>query len=351
MRRHEPLRTVFRDVEGQPTQVIQTVARFALSDVDLSGRPEHERAAEIERHKSEEAQAHFDLRHGPVIRGRLLRVRPDHHVLLITMHHIVSDGWSIEILMRELAQLYGASQHGDSALPPLRIQYADFARWQRQWYASEISARQLGYWRAQLEGATFSLELPTDRARPAVRRFRGQSVDLVLDEQLTAQLKALARRQGVTLFMILSAAWSILLSRLSGQDDLLIGTPVANRRRDELEALVGLFVNTLVLRFGVNANLRLSEFLEHVKDVTLGAFDHQDMPFEQLVEAVRPQRSANQHPIFQTMFALRNVQTREWSWPGLSATLHEIDNEAAKFDLLLSLEERGRDVAGSVQYD
>src|SRR5690606_21496151 len=149
---------------------------------------------------------------------------------------------------------------------------------------------------------------------------------------------------------ILSAGWAILMSRLSGQEDVVIGTPVANRRRDELEGLVGLFVNTLVLRFGVNADARLSEFLTHIKEVTLGAFDHQDMPFEQLVEAIRPQRSVNQHPIFQTMFALRNVQTRRWSWPGLSATLHEVDNEAAKFALLLSLEERSKDVFGSVQY-
>ncbi|WP_161811434.1 non-ribosomal peptide synthetase [Steroidobacter agaridevorans] len=350
VQRHEPLRTVFRDVDGQPTQEIHAHAKFALSVVDLSERRGQQRLVEIERHKSDEAQARFDLRHGPVIRGRLLRVQPQEHVLLITMHHIVSDGWSIEILMREFAQLYGAYRHGNQ-LPSLRIQYADYARWQRRWHASEVSARQLKYWRARLEGATFSLDLPTDRPRPAVRRFRGQSVDLVLDEALTAQLKALARRQGVTLFMILSAGWAILLSRFSGQDDLLIGTPAANRRRDELESLVGLFVNTLVLRFGVSGNARLSEFLGHVKDVTVGAFDHQDMPFEQLVEAIRPERSANRHPIFQTMVAVRSVQTREWTWPGLAATLHEIDNEAAKFDLLLSLEERGKDVAGSVQYD
>ena len=223
VQRHEVLRTVFVAVDGDPRQEIAAEGRFALSVTDLSGYEQAEREAQVRLQNIEEAHGKFDLREGPLIRGRLLRVAAQEHVLLVTMHHIVSDGWSIGVFIKELAELYKAyrEERGDP-LQPLPIQYADYARWQRQWLRGEVLNKQLSYWRARLEGAAPQLELPTDRSRPAIQSYRGAHVKLVLDAQLSANLRAFAQQHEVTLFMVLYAGWAVLLSRLSGQEDVVM---------------------------------------------------------------------------------------------------------------------------------
>jgi hypothetical protein len=351
VRRHEVLRTVFVSVEGDPKQQIVSEGNFALQVIDLSGYELAEREAQVRRHKIEEAHGKFDLGAGPLIRGRLLRLQAEEQVLLVTMHHIISDGWSMGVLFREFAELYAAYREGrDDPLEPLPIQYGDYAQWQRESLQGEVLEKQLSYWRACLEGAAHQLELPTDRPRPAVQSFRGENVEVVLTAQLSAKLKAFAQRHELTLFMVLYAAWTLLLSRVSGLEDVVIGTPVANRGRPELEGLIGFFVNTLVLRVKVRSDLRVEKFLEQIKEVTLGAYDHQDVLFEQVVEALQPQRSLSRNPLFQVSFALQSALKSELRLPGLTATVEDGVDEAAIFDLFLSLEERGDEIVGSVNY-
>lgn len=352
VQRHEVLRTTFVNVEGEPKQRIAEHGSFELRLLDLSDEDRERREARLRQCELEETRVAFDLSTGPLIRGRLVRLAHDEHVLLITIHHIVADGWSLGVMIRELVELYGASRQGrDNPLPPLAIQYADYAHWQRQWLQGQRLERQLSYWRSRLEGAVPHLQLPTDRPRPAVQAYRGRTLPVALDERLSADLNALARRYGMTLFMVLYAGWAILLSRLSGEEDIVIGTPVANRRRPELEHLIGFFVNTLALRVRVDGDATVESFLEQVKAVTLGAYDHQDVPFEHLVEVLRPERSLNRHPIFQVMYVLQNAPRSELTLPGLAVTLEEGVNETSKFDLLLSLEERGNRIEGTLCYD
>ncbi len=352
VQRHEVLRTVFVDVEGVPQQEIARESSVAMQFVDVSVNGLIERESQLRRQEAAEAHERFDLRQASPIRARLLRWSADEHVLLITMHHIASDGWSIGVLTRELAELYSAHREGRAhRLESLEIQYADYAQWQREWLQGETFDRQASYWRKRLEGAVPEIELPTDRPRPATQGYRGDTIRIVLNAELTAHLNALARRHGMTLFMVLYAGWSILLARLSGQEDVLVGTPVANRRLPELEKLIGFFVNTLVLRAAVTAQATLREFLGQVKEVVLGAFDHQDIPFEQLVEVLRPERSLNRHPIFQTMLVLQNAPRGELQLTGLSSTVENVVSDTSKFDLLLSLEEREGGLVGCVNYD
>jgi amino acid adenylation domain-containing protein/thioester reductase-like protein len=280
-----------------------------------------------------------------LIRGRLLRLATDQHVLLLTMHHIISDAWSIGVLTRELAELY--SGH---SLPSLPIQYADYVAWQRQASQQEPIENQLAYWRERLAGLPPEIELPTDQPRTAAQSHRGASVALVLDADLTANLRQLAHRYELTLYMVLCAAWAILLSRLSGRDDIAIGTQVANRPRPELEALVGVFSNTLVLRIGVSADSRIDGLLKHVKEVTLGAYDHQEVPFDRVVEALRPQRSLARNPLFQAMFILQNTPRGDLRLPQLTLTLEDGVADHATVDLLLLLEERGEEIRGTLDY-
>ncbi|MEP7246666.1 MAG: amino acid adenylation domain-containing protein [Gammaproteobacteria bacterium] len=349
--RHETLRTVFMSVDGDPHQLIAAEGRFQLREIDLSVLAEAECEAQVRLHKVEEAQGKFDLRAGPLIRGRLLKVSAIEHVLLVTMHHIVSDGWSMGVLIRELTQLYAALREGrGDPLQALPIQYADYAQWQRQWLQGDALEKQLGYWRERLQGAAPQLDLPTDRARPAVQSYRGQNVPIVLDARLIAALKRFAQRNEMTLFMVLYAAWALLLSRLSGQDDVVIGTPIANRQRPELEGLIGFFVNALALRVSVPGDIHVKEFLEQVRNVTLEAYDHQDVPFEKVVEALRPERSLSRNPLFQVAFALQSTPQGKLCLPGLTATVEQDGYEAAIFDLLLSLEERGDQVVGGFYY-
>ena len=265
VQRHEVLRTIFVSVEGEPQQQIAREAGFDLALVDLSSCAQDERAAELQRHVEHEVQGPFDLTVGPLIRGRLLRLHSEDQLLLITMHHIVSDGWSAGVLMSEIAELYGAFD-GDrpDPLQPLRVQYADYAVWQRGWLQGEVLQKQLACMCARLAGARMQLDLPTDRPRPAVQSYRGASAPLVLNAGLTGRLRDLAERHGMTLFMVLHAGWSLLLSRLSGQEDIVVGTPIANRRRPELEGLIGFFVNMLALRAQARGTMSLREYLQHV---------------------------------------------------------------------------------------
>jgi amino acid adenylation domain-containing protein len=348
--RHEVLRTTFHSVDGEPEQRIAPAgeSRFHLTLHDLGGRPEGELQALME----EEAGAPFDLEHGPLIRGRLVKLGEDDHVLLVTMHHVVSDGWSVGVLVRELSTLYGAFQQGrEDPLPPLAVQYADYAAWQRRWVDGEVLRQQAEYWKQTLAGAPELLELPTDRPRPRQQDHAGAAAELVLDEELTAGLKALSQRHGTTLFMTLLAGWAVVLSRLSGRDEVVIGTPTANRGRPEIKGLIGFFVNTLALRVDLTGAPTVAELLGRVKEAALGAQGNQDIPFEQVVERVQPARSLAYTPLFQVMFAWGNTSRGELDLPGLDlAAAGQSTHVTAKFDVSLSLREAGGRIAGGVEY-
>jgi amino acid adenylation domain-containing protein len=351
VQRHEVLRTTFDSVDGEPLQIIAADSGFRLQHVDLSGLEQDARDSALAVYKNEEAQAPFSLAKGPLIRGRLIRLEPELHVLLITMHHIVSDVWSMGVFLRELAALYGARREGEpSPLRPLAIQYADYAQWQREWLKGPVLEKQLAYWRDRLDGAPPVLELPADRPRPDVQSFRGERFSVTFDPALVASLQSFARDHQITLFMLAYAAWSILLSRLSGQDDILVGTPIANRQRPELESLIGFLVNTLVLRTSVQGHQSVAEFLAEVRKDTLAAYDHQDLPFEQVVEALQPQRSLAHHSIFQVMFGLQNAPAGVLKLKGLESAEDEEVNAFSKFDLLVLMEERESTLRASVHF-
>ncbi|HEU4882390.1 MAG TPA: amino acid adenylation domain-containing protein, partial [Longimicrobium sp.] len=353
--RHEALRTTFVEVEGEPVQRIAPVeeSRFHLLEHDLGGHPDA--VAELHRLAAEEAGAPFDLEHGPLIRGRLVRMAGDQHVLLLTMHHIVSDGWSMGVLTRELTTLYTAFRRGEAnPLPPLPIQYADYAIWQRKWVDGEVLRQQAEYWKTTLAGAPELLELPTDRPRPARQDHAGGLVGIDLGEALTAELKALGRRHGTTLFMTALAGWATVLSRLSGQHDVVVGTPSANRGREEIEGLIGFFINTLALRVDLSGSPTVAELLEQVRTRSLGAQQNQDIPFEQVVELVQPTRSMAHAALFQVMLSWQNASEGGVELPGLRmggvGSAGAASKVAAKFDLSLALWEAGGRIVGSMVY-
>jgi amino acid adenylation domain-containing protein len=348
--RHEALRTTFGLVDGAPVQIIaKPEAGLALSHADLS---EHaDREAELARMAAEEAHAPFDLARGPLVRARLIRLAGDDHALLVTMHHIVSDGWSMGVLVNELSTLYAAfSQGRPDPLPPLPIQYADYAIWQRRWITGEVLQRQLDFWRNHLSDAPALLELPTDRPRPPVQDYSGASLAFELDAELTASLKVLGQRYGTTLFMTLLAAWAALLARLSGQSDVVIGTPVANRHRAEVEPLIGFFVNTQALRVDLSGSPTVAELLAQVRATALAAQAHQDIPFEQVVEALRPQRSLAHTPLYQAMFVLQNAFNGDLQMPGLSLDAVSAPASSATTDLWWSVEEANERLTCTVVY-
>ncbi|REG13822.1 AMP-binding enzyme, partial [Archangium gephyra] len=284
VRRHESLRTTFRSEAGQPLQVIAPSVSFPLEVVDLSSLPSEQREAEALRLAQEDAQRPFNLSTGPLLRTHLLRLSESEHVLLLNMHHIISDGWSSGVLVRELAAHYEAHLQGKpSVLPELPVQYADYALWQRQW-RSEVLEQQISYWKQQLAGAPQTLELPTDKPRPAVQSFRGAQVPVRLSKDLSERLLQLCQREGVTPFMALLASFQLLLSRYSNQDDICVGSPIAGRQQAELESLIGFFVSTLVLRSRIDSRASFRSLLSQVRSTTLDAFEHQDVPFEKLVE-------------------------------------------------------------------
>ena len=352
LRRHEILRTTFRAVDGQPFQSIASAEPFILPVTDLECLPEAEREAEARRLATEQAHQPFDLANGPLFRTTLLRLGEEDHILQCAMHHAVSDGWSIEILNKEIGSLYQSFSTGQpSPLPELSIQYADFAHWQRQWLQGEVLETQLSYWKKQLAGAPPSLDLPTDRRRPAVPTFHGARQSVVLSKSLTEALKGLSRQEGVTLFMTLLAAFKVLLSRYTGQEDIVVGTPIAGRNRAEIEGLIGFFVNTLVLRTNLSGNPTFKELLSRVREVALGAYDHQDVPFEKLVEELQPQRDLSRTPLFQVFFNMLNLESHKPELYELTAEPLLFDIGSVKFDLSLTMVEGTEGFTASLQYN
>ncbi|HEU5138275.1 MAG TPA: amino acid adenylation domain-containing protein, partial [Steroidobacteraceae bacterium] len=351
IQRHEILRTTFVQRDGNPVQVISPAAPFALKEVDLSTHAPAARAATFEEHAAEIATTRFDLSIGPLIRGRLLQYGDQEHVLLIAMHHIVSDGWSLGVLMKELGVLYSAASEGSGdPLPPLAIQYADYAAWQRNGAQREAEHTQLKYWREQLAGMPTLLELPSDRLRPPVQSFRGGSIPFVMDETATARLNELSSQHDVTLFMTLYAGYALLMSRLSGQGDIVIGSPLANRPREEVEPLVGFFVNTLPLRIRVDDDPSVRELLARVKEMTLAAYGHQHVPFEQIVEAVRPPRSLSHSPLYQVSLTWGNTPNSHFTLPGLKLSRVEVPHDTSQIDLSLILREEDGRIIGNAMY-
>ncbi|HEX8359884.1 MAG TPA: amino acid adenylation domain-containing protein, partial [Longimicrobium sp.] len=348
--RHEALRTTFHGVDGQPEQRIAPAGTLALVEHDLAGHPAAE--AELERLVAEETGAPFDLQRGPLVRGRLIRLADDDHVLAFTLHHIVSDGWSTGVIVGELSTLYSAFLRGEAdPLPALPVQYADYAAWQRRAEGGELLERQVEFWRESLAGAPELLELPTDHPRPARLSHAGALVGMELDEELTASLKALSQRRGTTLFVTLLAGWATVLSRLAGQSDVVIGTPTANRGRKEVEGLVGFFINTLALRVDLSGTPTVAELMERVKERSLGAQEHQDLPFEQVVERLQPARSLSHTPLFQAMLVWQNTPRESLELPGLTlSAVDAVPFVAAKFDLTLSMAEADGRIVGGLVY-
>ena len=339
VRRHEALRTTFRMLDGQPVQAIAPKLTLPLPVVDLQ-LSVIEREAAVERLTTKELQQSFDLAQGPLLRVQLLQLDSSEHILLLTLHHIVADGWSIGVLLRELGTLYTAFATGQpSPLTELPIQYADFAHWQRQWLQGEVLATQLAYWQQQLDGCAPSLALPTDRPRPTRPTFRGARQSLMLPQELAKAIAALSEREGVTLFMTLLAAFQTLLYRYTGQEDISIGSPIANRNRSEIEGLIGFFVNSLVLRTDLSGNPTFRELLRRVREVALGAYAHQDLPFEKLVEELQPERDLSRNPLFQIVFALQNTPSETLELPGLKLSPLDLEPGTARFDLEFQLVE------------
>ncbi|HEX8150237.1 MAG TPA: amino acid adenylation domain-containing protein [Pyrinomonadaceae bacterium] len=350
VRRHEVLRTRFTTAAREPVQTIDPHLRVALARLDLSGMPEAEREAESRRLAEEEARRPFDLAAGPLLRLALLRLADEEHLLLCTIHHIVSDGWSMGVLVREVAALYEAFSEGrPSPLAELPIQYADYAVWQREHLAGEALARQLSYWTGQLAGAPV-LELPTDRPRQRVQSNRGAQQPLALTQELSERLRRQAREEGVTLFMLLLAAFQVTLAYFAGQRDVVVGTDVANRNRSETEGLIGFFVNQLVLRTTLRGEESFGATLGRVRETTLGAYAHQDVPFEKIVEALRPGREPGQAPLFRVKLVLQNAAFHALELPGLGLAQEYFTQQMLDLDLIVELAETGEGVRGRVLY-
>ena len=351
VRRHEALRTAFPEVDGAPVQRVAPFAGLALPVEDLSGLDDGAREAHARRRIREEAERPFDLAAGPLFRARLFRLGEEEHVLMLAMHHVAVDGWSMNVLHRELAALYTAYRDGrESPLPEPAVQYADFAAWQRRQLAGEALEGQLAYWRDRLAGAPALLELPTDHPRPAIQTYRGTYERFTLSAELLERLRALGRREGATLYMVLLAAFQSLLARYAESGDVVVGSPVSGRARAETEGLIGFFVNTLVLRTDLSGDPSFAEVLRRVRETTLGAWEHQDVPFERLVEALRPERALSHSPLFQVMFTFDDGGGSGPGLPGLAVREVGTEVESVKFDLGLSVSVCGDGVAGALMY-
>jgi amino acid adenylation domain-containing protein len=351
-RRHEVLRTYYPCINGRPVQKIAPSQPVRIPLIDLQPLPQTARYAEALRLASELATKPFDLGKAPLIRPTLLKLAPDEHVLLLDIHHIAFDGWSASILIKEFSSLYQAFLFKQaSPLSELPIQYADFAKWQRDWLRGEVLQAQIDYWKRQLAGNLPVLELPTDRSRPAIQTFNGANVRFAYPKGLTDALEELSRNEGVTVFVTLLTAFNVLLSRYTGQEDILVGTPIANRNRPEIEGLIGFFVNTLVMRTDLSGNPSFRTLLRRVHETALEANAHQDLPFEKLVEELRPERDLSRTPIVQVMFSLLNRPIPPFKLPGLDPTWMEFQDGAARFDLSLNLDETEQGLAGSWSYN
>jgi alpha-ketoglutarate-dependent taurine dioxygenase len=339
-RRHESLRTTFATRDGRPVQVVSAPQELRLPILSLSELPAAERDAEAQRLSLEEFRRPFDLANGPLLRFMLIKLSEHEHILLFAMHHIVSDGWSMGVLVREVTTLYKAfAASRPSPLPELPIQYADFALWQRQWLSGAKLESQLSYWANRLAGAPPVLELPTDFPRPATQSLRGATLNFLLPATLTDELEALGRRHEATLFMVLLAAFQILLQRYTGKDDLVVGTDIANRNRAETEGLIGFFINMLVLRADLSGNPTFVKLLGRVRELAWDAYAHQDLPLEKLVGELRPERRTSHSPLFQVVFVLQNTPMPSLEMPGLEVRPLSYENDTVRFDLSLLLGE------------
>jgi acyl carrier protein len=352
IRRHEVLRTTFPSVEGQARQVIAPALNINMEVFDLRQLPTDVRESEARRLAQQEAQRPFDLGRGPLMRAALLRLDEEEHVVLLTMHHIISDAWSIGVLVREVAALYETFLRGaSSTLAELPLQYADFAHWQRAWLQGETLDAHLSYWKERLAGAPPLLEMKTDRPRRLEPSFNGARHSFSFSESLTQSLKALSRQEGSTLFMTLLSAYQILLHHETGQSDITVGTDVANRNRFEVEPLIGFFINQLALRASVAPAASYKEMLGHVRDVTLGAYAHQDLPFDRLVDGLKVERTTRYSPLFQVKLVFQNAPLPPLQLPGLSVSSMGINSGMSRFDLQLTLWEETGILRGWFEYN
>ncbi|EKE99927.1 MULTISPECIES: non-ribosomal peptide synthetase [unclassified Tolypothrix] len=352
IRRHEILRTTFTSVDGQAVQVINADLSLKIQILNLQNLSPQAQELEVQRLVKQAAQQSFDLSTPPLFKTLLLQLAAQEYLLIFTIHHIIADGWSAGVIISELAALYESFCTGKSSpLGELSIQYGDFAVWQHQWLQGEIFQQQMDYWKQQLSGTLPVLELPTDRPRSAIQTFAGKKQFFTIPHHLTSALKTLSQQEGVTLFMTLLAAFQTLLYRYTGQEDILIGSPIANRNRAEIEELIGFFVNTIVLRTNLLGKLSFRELLKQVREVTLGAYAHQDLPFEQLVEELQPERNLSHTPLFQVMFALQNAPMGKLKLPDLNIQIDEVDIERSQFDLTLFLTETNQGLTGAFEYN
>ena len=350
--RHEVLRSVFTLADGNPVQTVTPYEPSPPRVIDLGALPEAAHDAELMRLVEAEAAQPFDLERGPLLRILLLRLKDDVHFLLFTAHHIVFDGWSRDIFFSELASLYEAYRAGrPSPLPPLTIQYADFALWQREWLRGSVLEEQLSYWKRQLEGAPAVLELPTSRPRPPIQTFRGATESIVLSRPLKDAIRSLGQREGATLFMTMLAAFNVLLQRYSGREDIVLGSPVAGRNRSDIEGLIGFFVNTIVFRSDLSGDPTFRELLGRVREVAIGAYAHQDLPFEKLVEELNPERTLSHSPLFQVMMTFQTASGAQPRLGSLSLTPIGVAYETANYDLTLSIAENPDGLRMSLQYN
>ncbi len=352
LRRHEILRTTYQVMNNTPVQVIAPAEKISLPLVDLTSLADDAREAESQRLAHEEAKRPFNLAIDRMLRARLICLGPDEHVLVLVIHHIAGDGWSMGVFSKEIAALYQSRLQGaPSPLPESPIQYADFALWQRQWLQGKILEEQLAYWKQQLAGAPATLDLPTDRPRPAVETFSGAFVRELIPQTLVGELAALSRKEGVTLFMTLLAAFQTLLSRYTGKDDIVVGSPIANRVSGELENLIGFFVNSLALRTDLSGKPSFRELLKRVREVALGAYAHQNLPFEKLVEELSPERSLSHNPLFQVSFVLQNAPMPPLELAGLTLTPMSTSSRTSKFDLTVFLRESADGLVCALEYN
>ncbi|MBE9004879.1 amino acid adenylation domain-containing protein [Fortiea sp. LEGE XX443] len=347
IQRHDILRTSFEIVNGEPIQKVADFVAFTLPEVDLCHLVDEQQQTEVQKLSLQEAQSSFDLGQAPLLQAKLLHLRAEQSILILTLHHLVGDGWSIKILVQELATIYQAFADGKPAqLPQITVQYTDFVYWQRNWLQGEVIQKHLAYWKQQLGENLPVLQLPTDHPRPPIQTFRGAQQKFVLSTKLTEAIKQLSQQENVTLFMTLLAAFQTLLYRYTGQEDILVGSPIANRNRAELENLIGCFVNTLVLRTNVEENPTFRELLGRVRKVAIDAYTHQDLPFEKLVEALEPNRDLSYNPLFQVMFVLQNPLASDSIWK-----TEELETGTAKFDILLSMIDGEEGLTGTLEYN
>ncbi len=349
--RHEVLRTTFAEIDGQPVQIVAPRLTLSIPLEDLRRLPASERAERVKQVAARLREQPFDFARGPLVGAALVRLAEEEYHFWFLMHHIVSDGWSIGVLLKELSAAYEAFAAGrQPELPELSIQYADFAVWQRGWLQGETLARQMKYWKERLAKVP-TLELPTDRPRPPVQSYRGTSLTHLIDLELTGRLKALARGESVTPYMFLLAVFTTLLGRYTRQDDIVVGTPVANRNRTELEPLIGFFVNTLVLRTDLSGDPTFRSLLGRVREVTLGAFAHQDVPFEKLVEELQPERDTSRTPLFQVMFSLQNAPLPPLTMGDIEISLLDDETDVSPFDLSFDVTERADGLLCTLEYN